>query len=97
MDIATLMRAQVSIHARHCCRANPASVPWHHKQAVFQSTPGIAAGRIQKSQSTGVVDTVFQSTPGIAAGRIARKGAPADAAVEFQSTPGIAAGRINQR
>ena len=38
--------AKVSIHARHCCRANRHDVSLENSAKVFQSTPGIAAGRI---------------------------------------------------
>ena len=36
----------VSIHARHCCRANPPPSRTLPRANKFQSTPGIAAGRI---------------------------------------------------
>ena len=36
----------VSIHARHCCRANHHIILAHALYDLFQSTPGIAAGRI---------------------------------------------------
>ena len=36
----------VSIHARHCWRANPNSCQRSTSRAVFQSTPAIAGGRI---------------------------------------------------
>ena len=39
-------RCAVSIHARHCCRANHPRVRKKASVKVFQSTPGIAAGRI---------------------------------------------------
>ncbi len=38
--------AQVSIHARHQCRANPSPCSTHAALPQFQSTPGINAGRI---------------------------------------------------
>ena len=37
---------------------------------MFQSTPGIAAGRIFRSLIYDLQGSTFQSTPGIAAGRI---------------------------
>ena len=62
---------------------------------MFQSTPGIAAGRINVRLNAPVVLLLFQSTPGIAAGRIAStNGLSAHRTRLFQSTPGIAAGRI---
>ena len=36
----------VSIHARHCCRANQKCYAGLDLAQKFQSTPGIAAGRI---------------------------------------------------
>ena len=39
---------EVSIHARHCCRANQPMVVNVAALLLFQSTPGIAAGRIPK-------------------------------------------------
>ena len=39
-------RCLVSIHARHCCRANPGRLVPSSRGTKFQSTPGIAAGRI---------------------------------------------------
>ena len=64
------LQQAVSIHARHCCRANQ----WHRRLQAggsgFQSTPGIAAGRISGGMTGLRKPKKFQSTPGIAAGRI---------------------------
>ena len=65
---------QVSIHARHCCRANLSPCNRLQRWRQFQSTPGIAAGRIAEVAVQMVQFGVFQSTPGIAAGRILRIG-----------------------
>ena len=62
--------AGVSIHARHCCRANPCGIAAEAHVTEFQSTPGIAAGRIKPSPRPARCKPLFQSTPGIAAGRI---------------------------
>ena len=61
----------VSIHARHCCRANRGNAYARIDRDAFQSTPGIAAGRIRCRVNAGSSVCRFQSTPGIAAGRIA--------------------------
>ena len=61
---------RVSIHARHCCRANPTKTQNSSAKTSFQSTPGIAAGRIEELVVTEAACDLFQSTPGIAAGRI---------------------------
>ena len=64
----------VSIHARHCCRANRTTRSLRRSIWKFQSTPGIAAGRIPLTPVAAAVTVMFQSTPGIAAGRIRRWG-----------------------
>ena len=66
-------KAKVSIHARHCCRANLKASTARVCASVFQSTPGIAAGRINGEHCERDKHALFQSTPGIAAGRIGRK------------------------
>ena len=86
--------AKVSIHARHCCRANRHDVSLENSAKVFQSTPGIAAGRI--------ADTLRDDYKLLYVSIHARhccRANPASfnassSACGFQSTPGIAAGRI---
>jgi len=60
---------EVSIRARHCCRAmqhKSSTIDRGHK---FQSAPGIAAGRCVRTTEKHYAKWVFQSAPGIAAGR----------------------------
>ena len=59
----------VSIHARHRSRAILAAGYLPALNALFQSTPGIEAGRSSWGCLSTPVDTRFQSTPGIEAGR----------------------------
>ena len=63
---------KVSIHARHCWRANPQSIAGTMRTVPFQSTPAIAGGRIWKTIPPPCVSEWVQSTPAIAGGRIAR-------------------------
>ncbi len=61
----------VSIHARHCWRANHLFVVRVVPAVfLFQSTPAIAGGRIDLRVAPFPMDTSFQSTPAIAGGRI---------------------------
>ena len=59
----------VSIHARHQCRAILAEGGGIGFGLVFQSTPGINAGRSGMTQIAIISNAKFQSTPGINAGR----------------------------
>ena len=61
---------------------------------LFQSTPGINAGRITEYFAHSVWRSEFQSTPGINAGRILSMEPLLGPVNLFQSTPGINAGRI---
>ena len=58
----------VSIHARHCCRANQILVVSLAKFSVFQSTPGIAAGRISCPPSTAPRRRCFNPRPALLPG-----------------------------
>ena len=62
--------SDVSIHARHCWRANPPILRWDCCRAWFQSTPAIAGGRIRPGNAASQWIDKFQSTPAIAGGRI---------------------------
>ena len=84
----------VSIHARHQCRANLYLANSRFGLHLFQSTPGINAGRIIGTWSGLRGPGVFQSTPGINAGRIGLHRSGVIFVGWFQSTPGINAGRI---
>ena len=85
---------RVSIHARHCWRANLQPIMAGASLALFQSTPAIAGGRIGRNETSTVGLKLFQSTPAIAGGRIHVQGNQARATLQFQSTPAIAGGRI---
>ena len=67
---AGMFRA-VSIHARHCWRANRFGGPVFSQVWLFQSTPAIAGGRILRRWASRGGRAKFQSTPAIAGGRIA--------------------------
>ena len=82
----------VSIHARHCCRANRLTKPPSANSAMFQSTPGIAAGRIPSRRRMRSFSSMFQSTPGIAAGRISRPAAAPPAIPCFNPRPALLPG-----
>ena len=60
----------VSIHARHCWRANPHCAANCAAPSWFQSTPAIAGGRILEVKRRKRTSAQFQSTPAIAGGRI---------------------------
>ena len=86
-------RYQVSIHARHCCRANRTVYTEASTNSTFQSTPGIAAGRIMLKNQAAQTLASFNPRPALLPGesKLAYKAAREHL---FQSTPGIAAGRI---
>ncbi len=60
---------QVSIHARHCCRATQSREVPELVIPAFQSTPDIAVGRHSSTLVNRKFLTRFQSTPDIAVGR----------------------------
>ena len=84
----------VSIHARHCWRANRLDTLMASKAYMFQSTPAIAGGRIRRASALMSSMALFHSTPAIAGGRIRDARPVLDGAKLFQSTPAIAGGRI---
>jgi len=60
--------------------------------ALFQSTPGINAGRILPTTATARAWCKFQSTPGINAGRIGVKAAVREALECFNPRPALMPG-----
>ncbi len=67
------MRAElaVSILARPLGRAHPENkLEDTDGREMFQSSPGLSAGRITYDATTALDDLVFQSSPGLSAGRI---------------------------
>ena len=64
------MTRYVSIHARHCWRANRCGQVFCDALHAFQSTPAIAGGRIVATMAQPRTMSSFQSTPAIAGGRI---------------------------
>ena len=60
----------VSIHARHCWRANGQYPSETKGYCMFQSTPAIAGGRMTDAASNKCGHDLFQSTPAIAGGRM---------------------------
>ena len=87
----------VSIHARHCWRANPTCVACRH----WSLRVSIHARHCWRANPSGwrakwVMRNQFQSTPAIAGGRIRQHRLTDGAWLWFQSTPAIAGGRIQQ-
>ena len=58
----------VSIHARHCCRANLQGCHCERRHERFQSTPGIAAGRISRTFPTSTLRRRFNPRPALLPG-----------------------------
>ncbi len=85
---------RVSIHARHCWRANRQGGQCPRGPELFQSTPAIAGGRIDAHGLRPAIAVEFQSTPAIAGGRIHLPTLFRWTPELFQSTPAIAGGRI---
>ena len=87
----------VSIHARHCWRANPqegrtsngGSVVSIHARHCWRANP--------RTSPVNLSVTSFQSTPAIAGGRIHYSNGVTSTQQRFQSTPAIAGGRIHNR
>ena len=83
----------VSIHARHCWRANPVRIlqgaPFF---TPFQSTPAIAGGRIRPLCNWHLPGHGFQSTPAIAGGRILAANSEAFELMGFNPRPPLLAG-----
>ena len=92
LDAATA--TLVSIHARHCWRANESTSPTSAASPKFQSTPAIAGGRMKPSPRSCASRMLFQSTPAIAGGRMAKRPRSTSKPRAFQSTPAIAGGRM---
>ena len=63
---------------------------------MFQSAPGIAAGRCRSTSHRSRSTSQFQSAPGIAAGRCHSRFVMVHGHHQFQSAPGIAAGRCSE-
>ena len=84
---------KVSIHARHCCRANHGTWFVFTRLYLFQSTPGIAAGRIHVRRRYRDSGCCFNPRPALLPGESLWIH-PNTVVTMFQSTPGIAAGRI---
>ena len=83
----------VSIHARHCWRANDPCFDRRRPRWWFQSTPAIAGGRTTWPWCERRRSAVFQSTPAIAGGRTPARPRQSRRRGLFQSTPAIAGGR----
>ena len=67
-QLLQLDRTGVSIHARHCWRANPRYPRPRCKSARFQSTPAIAGGRIWRSSAASAPVPSFNPRPPLLAG-----------------------------
>ncbi len=90
-----IVATHVSIHARHCWRANHGAAAGQdacshgvsiHARHCWRANPRCAANCAAPSW--------FQSTPAIAGGRIHKNHEDAGRFAVFQSTPAIAGGRI---
>ena len=87
---------EVSIHARHCWRANLTIEGAHQQGKRFQSTPAIAGGRIARPRLQSRQRKSFNPRPPLLAGESPLR-LPMPATVSaFQSTPAIAGGRIKR-
>ena len=84
----------VSIHARHCWRANLLADPQHTVLAPFQSTPAIAGGRIACAALEVTDRGCFNPRPPLLAGESRCAMSAYLRNLKFQSTPAIAGGRI---
>ena len=65
---ASVIAAEVSIHARHCWRANPRDGVKNGIPRLFQSTPAIAGGRTRQHQYAGQELLCFNPRPPLLAG-----------------------------
>ena len=83
---------EVSIHARHCWRANLASHQDFGKIMVFQSTPAIAGGRIGISVINNAPDVGFNPRPPLLAGESRHACAGSSAPLRFNPRPPLLAG-----
>ena len=83
----------VSIHARHCWRANPSCMSCSKSRSLFQSTPAIAGGRTQLKSSQLRTQPSFNPRPPLLAGEPKSLITGGQDLQQFQSTPAIAGGR----
>ena len=65
----------VSIHARHCWRANHPHAPGRRIASLFQSTPAIAGGRIKIQQRNQARQNRFNPRPPLLAGESRQRAA----------------------
>jgi len=89
---STLLSGIVSIHARHCWRANSTRATTKLLLKLFQSTPAIAGGRTLRGDSAATSAFLFQSTPAIAGGRTSLKVAACPNGTGFNPRPPLLAG-----
>ena len=83
---------EVSIRARHCWRAMPASVQPRSARRSFQSAPAIAGGRCPSPTEPIAMIAKFQSAPAIAGGRCRRAPSSFAARSCFNPRPPLLAG-----
>ena len=84
----------VSIHARHCWRANRGIEGYSQHAHEFQSTPAIAGGRIVAAIKIASSYLGFNPRPPLLAGESWQPTDDDRDSYVFQSTPAIAGGRI---
>ena len=85
----------VSIHARHCWRANEENFSLCGSGTPrFNPRPPLLAGECPDDYNPEGVIEPFQSTPAIAGGRMMVRRPAGGVVFEFQSTPAIAGGRM---
>ena len=90
-------RREVSIHARHCWRANEALARLVSCSQKFQSTPAIAGGRMRILRPALPAGRQFQSTPAIAGGRMPEKSDAGACVTGFNPRPPLLAGECGER
>ena len=83
----------VSILARPFGRALLLHASPMHVWSLFQSSPGLLAGRVNQVDVVGGAAASFQSSPGLLAGRYAEMAEIMGKQIMFQSSPGLLAGR----
>ena len=85
----------VSIRARHVCRAMLLLAASKRAIDMFQSAPGTCAGRCKGGEKSRMSELEFQSAPGTCAGRCSPVLVFCGLDFLFQSAPGTCAGRCH--
>ena len=87
----------VSIHARHCCRAMLPNMRPVTPHVLFQSTPGIAAGRCCKPDQDGTEHHGFNPRPALLPGDAISKMDHGFMPIGFNPRPALLPGDANSQ